>query len=96
MNTNSDTLSITLKLGSHKLPMVISREDEILYREAEKLINERFNYYATRYPKLGAEMYLTMMALDVAVKLKGTERNANPKPLMDRLEALLTDVEQAL
>lgn len=96
MEKNSDTLSINLKLGTQSLPMTVNREDEILYRDAEKLINERFNFYTTRYPQLGQNMYLTMMALDVAVRLKATERTADPKPMNERMEALIRDLEQAL
>lgn len=91
-----DTLSITLKLGSQILPMTVTRKDEYIYREAEKLINQRFAYYATKYPKLGNEMYLTMMALDVAVQLKGMERDTDPKPMLNALQGMLGELEEAL
>lgn len=91
-----ETLSITLKLGSRILPMTVRREDEILYREAEKLINQRFSYYATKYPQQGNEMYLTMMALDVALQLKTAERDADPQPVLQRLGSLVTEVEEVL
>lgn len=96
MNANDDTLSITLKLGSQILQMTVTRDDEIIYREAEKLINQRFAYYATRYPKLGNEMYLTMMALDVAVQLKGIERDTDPEPMLGALRGMLGEIEAAL
>jgi len=91
-----DTLSITLKLGSQILPMTIARKDEFIYREAEKLINQRFAYYATKYPMLGNEMYLTMMALDVAVQLKGMERDTDPQPMLGALQGMLGELEAAL
>ena len=50
MEQQSDTLSITLKIGSWTLPMTIRRSDEFIYRQAEKLIKERFNYYTGNYP----------------------------------------------
>ncbi len=96
MANNSDTLSITLKLGSQILPMTVKREDEIFYRDAEKLINQRFTYYANTYPKLGNEMYLTMMALDIAVQLKSTERESNLGPVTDVLQNLIKDIEESL
>lgn len=92
----SDTLSITLKLGGQMLKMTVNRADEVLYRDAEKLINQRFNYYADNYPRLGDEMYLTMMALDVAVQLKSKERDANLGPIMDTLKGLVADIEDSL
>lgn len=92
----SETLTINLKLGSQLLPMTVKREDEILYREAEKLINQRFTYYANVYPRLSNEMYLTMMALDIAVQLKSTERKVNLGPVIDVMKGLVSDIEEAL
>lgn len=92
----SDTLSITLKLGGQILPMTIKRADEEFYRDAEKLINQRFSYYANTYPQLGNEMYLTMTALDIAVQLKSTERESNLGVLTDTFKALVADIEASL
>ncbi|MBQ0021439.1 MAG: cell division protein ZapA [Bacteroidales bacterium] len=91
----SDTLSITLKLGGRILPpMTIKREDEEVYRNAEKLINQRFSYYANTYPQLGSEMYLTMMALDIAVQLKSAESSQGP--LTDTIKQLVGEIEASL
>ena len=92
----SDPLSITLKFGTRTLPMVVERSDEYIYREAEKLINSRFSYYASKYPHQGNEMYLLMMALDVAVRLKRIENEVDTEPMQKALAALLDEVEQAL
>lgn len=76
--------------------MTIKREDEILYRDAEKLINQRFSFYANAYPRLGNEMYLTMMALDVAVQLKSKEHETNLGPVVDVMKSLVADIEESL
>lgn len=96
MTQPDDTLSITLKLGSQILPMTVARKDEIIYRDAEKLINQRFAYYTSMYPNLGNEMYLFMMALDVAVQLKGVEREADPQPMLEALKGMVGELESAL
>jgi len=96
MNQQSDTLKITLKLGTRQLPMTILRKDEYIYREAEKLLNNRFNYYAGKYPGQGNEMYLTMMALDIAVRMKRLEQETDPEPVVDALSNLLAEVESSL
>ena len=92
----SDKLQITLKFGNRILPMVVAREDEFIYREAEKLINSRFNYYASKYPGQGNDMYLLMMALDVTVRLKRIEATNDPGPMEQALSALIAEVEQTL
>lgn len=92
----SDTLSINLKLLGQNFPMTISRVDEVYYRDAEKLINRRYNYYANTYPQLSKDMHLIMMALEIAVEYKSAKQEANLGPLTDMLKALVADVEQAL
>ncbi|MBQ7570673.1 MAG: cell division protein ZapA [Bacteroidaceae bacterium] len=92
----SDPLSIKLKFGNRILPMVVERADEYIYREAEKLINGRFNYYASKYPEQGHEMYLLMTSLDIAVRYKRMEISVDPAPMQKAIEALIAEVEQSL
>ena len=76
-----DTLSITLRFGSWTLPMTIKRDEEYIYRQAEKLIKERFSFYTSSYPGQKTEMYLVM---------------TNAQPILDHLRPLLAEVEAAL
>ncbi len=91
-----DTLSITLHFGSWTLPMTIKRDEEYVYRQAEKLIKERFNFYTSSYPGQNTEMYLVMTILDIAVQSKRQETNYDAQPIMDVLSPLLSEVEAAL
>ena len=97
-----DTLSITLRFGSWTLPMTIKRDEEYIYRQAEKLIKERFNFYTSNYPGQNSypgqsnEMYLVMTILDIAVMSKRQETNYDAQPILDVLSPLLTEVEAAL
>ena len=96
MAEQSDNLSITLKFGSWTLPMTRRREDEYTYRQAEKLIKERYSYYTSSYRNQSTEMYLVMTILDLAVKLKMNELEADIKPITSRLEPLLEELESVL
>ena len=91
-----DTLSITLRFGSWTLPMTIKRDEEYVYRQAEKLIKERFNFYTSSYPGQSSEMYLLMTILDIAVQSKRQETNYDAQPVLDALRPLLSEVEAAL
>ena len=92
----SDTFQIKLKLGAMTFPITIRRDEELFYRNAEKLINERFSYYANHYPHQGNDTYLMMATLDIAVTLQRTEASGNLKPVMGMLEGLVNEVENAL
>ena len=91
-----DTLSITLRFGSWTLPMTIKRDEEYVYRQAEKLIKERFNFYTSSYPGQSSEMYLLMTILDIAVLSKRQETTNDAQPVLEHLRPLLSEVEAAL
>lgn len=96
MTEKSDYLSITLKFGSWTLPMTIRREDEYTYRQAEKLIKERYNYYTSSYRNQSTEMYLVMTILDLAVKVKMAEAKDSAEPIISRLTPLLEELESVV
>lgn len=91
-----DTLSITLRFGSWTMPMTVRRDEEYIYRQAEKLIKERFNFYTSSYPGQNSEMYLVMTLLDIAVQSKKNEMEVDAEPILSRLRPLLSEVEAAL
>ena len=88
-----DTLSITLHFGSWTLPMTIKRDEEYVYRQAEKLIKERFNFYTNSYPGQNTEMYLVMTILDIAVQSKRQEAEGDAEPILQLIRPLLSEVE---
>ena len=91
-----DTLSITLHFGSWTLPMTIKRDEEYVYRQAEKLIKERFNFYTNSYPGQNTEMYLVMTILDIAVQSKRQEAEGDAEPILQLIRPLLSEVEATL
>ena len=92
----NDTLSITLRFGSWTLPMTVRRDEEITYRQAEKLIKERFGFYTSTYPGQSPEMYVVMTIFDIALQCKRQETEVNAEPVMQLLRPLLNEVEAAL
>ena len=91
-----DTLSITLRFGTWTFPMTVKREEEYIYRQAEKLIKERYSFYTSSYPGQSKEMYLVMTILDIAVQSKRQETEGNAEPILERLRPLLSEVEAAI
>ncbi len=96
MAGKNDMLHITLKIGTHQFPMDVVRDDEFYYREAEKLINSRYRFYADRYPGQGNETYLMMTLIEIAVRFKQLESSADNAPMLSALKSLLKDVEDEL
>lgn len=76
--------------------MNVLRSDEHFYRNAERLIKERYTFYTSNYKSQSTEMYLVMTLLDVAVRLERTREMGDTTPLLERLKPLLNDVEKIL
>lgn len=92
----NETFTINLRIGSQIIPLTVKRVEEEIYRAAEKLINERYNYYARHYPKQVEVTYLSMAILDIAVSLKRNENRNDTQPLLEHMAEMLKDVEKAL
>lgn len=92
----SEDFTITLRLGRRLMSVTIRRADEEAYRAAERLINQRYNSYATRYPDQDNETYLCMAALDVALSFKQNEFRNDTRPFVDGMRRMLDTLDEAL
>ena len=92
----SDTFQITLKLGGQNFSITIKRDEELYYRDAEKLINQRYSYYANHFPGQSVTTYLLMTVLDIAVRLQKESANGNIQPIMATLNGLVNEINSAL
>ena len=91
-----DKQKITIRFGSWDLPMTVNRKDEHLYRDAEKLMKERYAFYTNSYKGLATERYMVMCMLDIAVRLQHSlENNANNN-LIEELQPLIEEIESRL
>ncbi len=89
-------MHITLRVGTRHFTMDVPRADEYFYREAEKLINKRYQLYADRYQRQENEVYLMMTLLDIAVAHKKLESSADTTPMVSAIESRVADIENAL
>lgn len=97
MNEVSEYFTIRLRLGNQILPPItIKRSKELIYRDAEKLINERLGQYATRYPGQENITYLYMAILDIAVALKREEERNDTTPFVESMQRMLNGINDAL
>ncbi|MBO4800942.1 MAG: cell division protein ZapA [Bacteroidaceae bacterium] len=92
----SDTFQITLKLGGQNFSLTIRRDEELFYRNAEKRINNRYNFYVNRFPGQSVTTYLLMSMLEITVTLEKEEANGNIQPIMATLNGLINEVNSAL
>lgn len=92
----SDTLKITLKLGGQNFSINARRDEELLYRNAEKLINQQYTYYVNMYAGQSNVVYLLMTLIDIAVRYEKNKSDGNLEPIMAQLNGLINEVGEAL
>lgn len=70
-NSINDALTINLHIVGQNLNLTIERSEEELYRKAERLINMRYNMYASLYAESrDANRFAAMVMLDIAMMLQ--------------------------
>ena len=91
-----DKQKITIRFGSWDLPMTVLRKDEHLYREAEKLMKERYAFYTRSYKGLATERYMVMCMLDIAVRLQHALEQNDSTDILEKLPPLAEEIEKRL
>ena len=78
------------------IPLNIPREQEYAYRQAEKLIKEKYGFYTSKYPGQSENIYLIMTMVDMAVQAKQNELALDVTHVAERLAPLIGELESAL
>jgi len=91
-----DKVKINIQVGNFKLPLTIFPDDEPIYREAARMINDRLEAYQTKYrvANLTQEYMLSFSAIDIAVKLVRLQRTADVGPAEEMIKALTAELEE--
>ena len=90
-------LNIRLHVYDEEIEVKINREDEEFYRNAAKLITDRYNAYAQAYKGRKTEHIISLMTLVDIALLYEKERSHNDTAPYDNVLARLTkEREEAL
>ena len=90
-------LNIRLHVYDEEIEVKINREDDEFYRNAAKLITDRYNAYAQAYKGRKTEHIISLMTLVDIALLYEKERSHNDTAPYDNVLARLTkEIEEAL
>jgi cell division protein ZapA len=64
----SDTATIRIQIGNRSYPLKVRGADEAAYREAERMINEKWKAYETAFSVRDPQDLLAMCALQLATE----------------------------
>ena len=83
-----DKQNITLVLDAHRVSLAVEREQEPMYRDAAKWVNDIYHKYATNYPNLPVEKLWVYTALELAVNFQSDVRDKNLQPVLEKMQEL--------
>lgn len=87
---------ITITLSGEKFALIVNREEEIIYRRAEQMLNKEYLYLASKYGEMSREALFTMLAYEVMVGFQKGSRAADKEEVAKRLTTLSERIDEAL
>ncbi|MDL2299602.1 cell division protein ZapA [Bacteroides sp. OttesenSCG-928-E20] len=91
-----DQIKINLQIADNNYPLTIKRSDEEMVRKAAKQVNLKLNKYRVRYPTLGLEKVLGMVAYDLSLKILKLEDKNDTVPYTEKMKELTEELEEYL
>lgn len=97
MAGENEKLHIRLHIYDTDMPVVIDRQDEFLYREAAKDINDAVNAYSEVFKGKKSDKEILYMALiDIAYNYEVEKSRNDTEPINDILSKITKEIEEAL
>jgi len=91
-----DIFTINILINGVRMPLTIPRQDEVLYRDAEKLLNNYLIKYQGRYNQRSMEEVLTVVAYQLAVIITKQNMNQDVSPLAQTIQNINQELEELL
>lgn len=89
-------MKINLLIDCQKYPLNIRREDELLYRDAAKLIDKTLNKYREWKPDLSSNQHWAMAALELAYAFISNKDKNDTQPYLRKLEELTKELDNVI
>lgn len=92
----NDKIKVNLQIADNNYPVWIERSEEEMVRKAAKQVNFKLNKYRERFPTVGTDRLLGMIAYDFSLEnLKLEERN-DTMPYTEKVRELTAELEDYL
>ena len=96
MNEVSEKFVIQLRIDNQTYPIKIRRDEEEIYRAAERKINDKLNLCKEHFPNLEEERYMFMAMLDLSVQLIRSEKRNDTEPYKAIIRNITAEIESTL
>ena len=91
-----EMMKIHLLIDSGRYPLKIHREDEQIYRDAAKQIDNKLNKYRNMFPDMNPKDYWVMVALELAYENISLKDKNDTQPYKEKVEELTKEIEKII
>ena len=92
----TDEFLIKININGRYYPLTIDRSQEWRYRDAASMVNSSLSDFKNDYPAQDAQDFLSMTALQLAMKIIELEENASESPIVQELRQMDEKVSRFL
>lgn len=89
-------MKINLQIDYQRYPLTIRREDEQLYRDAAKLIDNTLNKYRSHMPDMDSNRHWAMAAFELAFTNISMKDRNDTQPYKEKLEKLMKELDSCI
>lgn len=93
---DKEMFNINITVNGVRMPLHISRDDEVIYRNAEKLFNKYFRQYSEVYSQRSMEEILTLVAYQFAYIVSKQSMNQDVEPLAEKIQQLNNQLRELM
>jgi Uncharacterized protein conserved in bacteria len=93
---HDDKIKINLQIADQNYPLWITRSEEEAVRKAAKRVNMKLNQYRERFPSVGSERLLVMVAYDFSRENLELENRNDTMPYTEKVKQLSEELEDYL
>ena len=93
-----ERIRINIQVGDNKHPLFVKRDEEPIFREAAKMINERISAYARKYrgANLPQDYLMAFAAVDIASQFIKQDRDSNARDAEIKIRDLTDEISRFL
>ena len=92
----NDKMRIHLLIDNQRYPLTIPREDEVLYREAARQIDNRLNTYRRLFPEQASGTHWAMACLEFAFENTRLRDSNSTEPYMEVMKRLEECIDECI
>lgn len=93
-----DKVRINIQIGDTKHPLFVKRDEEPIYRNAARLVNERLMAYTKKFRASGLpkDYLIAFAAIDIAARFVSQDKDSNAENAEANLQELIAEIRDYL